>query len=1000
MKTLTAAALTEIAKQFGTEPLSIVEIEWEPGSVSQYADREVEGIQGKILSISAITSVITIENVRATDVNISLDDTDGTIKAILDEVDIHKKSATIYQYYGDLTLTDKFTVFKGKISTPFTWGEDDRQINFSIVSEIESFEVGFSPEEGQLDFVSEDLIGNPWPLVFGSYVYAPATKVWQIPQAHTLDLLVRHDPLLEWKIIQIVNAYQLELFIFTFWGLVVRGASLLAPPVSEVLTEYVKAIIREDLLFIEIVKKERELDSKKWECQKHPGDRFLRDDLVKLEEDLNNLAKLSHIIIIQKEYLEYLVKLCKFEYEMKKKALLEQINSNNRLRTLFADFIDAWKELCEQLRYERTTIRVQEAEYAGFPDGEPTDVIIKNVQARVQFDHSNKTMTILVLPVGRYQNIPVQWPWTPDDEPCTSPATYDGMDMFRIQQVDHPSLEGLYLLVKKYGTQDTETTKVRHIIKVRKHKGQKIYFNLIKWATQWTGQPPGVDMDDYIRKIVDTPYIRGPFGNAIPSTFFTGQFDPALWARPESQLLLAILSTIPGGVNKDEYKNLATLVFLLPKDQLSDQLILIAPTPDDVYTIIGPEVVEVIEASALPLASWFYNYVIPFEEVPSNLLFEAPPGTTIRPAGPDCEIYIANILPSTIKAVHAYRENEDGERYLAPIPSRYYIKNESADLGTYQVTALTFPRALRNIPSENWEDDVYVTLVSSVGPNVVDIMEWIIDTYTDKTVDATNFATAKTLIQSGGEELYPANICLLSRPNALEELNRIAWESRFALYLQNDVFFLKYLSAEPTQDDSLTRADVETETLKIEYSATEDLVTRMIATYNKTGLPLEPGEKQSKYVLRHNIKKYGLHSSTEHFHIYNIPELVLKSATFWMIRRSNTWKKIRFQTFHTKIRLDTLDTLLLSFSETFFANSPIKGIIEQAEYNSAENSIMMLVHTGIKTGEMDQYIHFWPALQDPPEEFPTNLEIELGFAGGYGPGQGVTGTIDDCPEED
>jgi len=82
---------------------------------------------------------------------------------------------------------------------------------------------------------------------------------------------------------------------------------------------------------------------------------------------------------------------------------------------------------------------------------------------------------------------------------------------------------------------------------------------------------------------------------------------------------------------------------------------------------------------------------------------------------------------------------------------------------------------------------------------------------------------------------------------------------------------------------------------------------------------------------------------------------------------------------------------------SFFADSAIKTVVEQATYDSKTNSINLLVHTGIKTGSMVQYVHFWPALNDPTIEFPTEAEIELGYAGGYGPGQGVTGTINDCP---
>lgn len=47
MKTLTANAQAEIAKAYGTEPISIVEIIWESGGSSFYADRLIDGIPAK-----------------------------------------------------------------------------------------------------------------------------------------------------------------------------------------------------------------------------------------------------------------------------------------------------------------------------------------------------------------------------------------------------------------------------------------------------------------------------------------------------------------------------------------------------------------------------------------------------------------------------------------------------------------------------------------------------------------------------------------------------------------------------------------------------------------------------------------------------------------------------------------------------------------------------------------------------------------------------------------
>ena len=158
MKTLTSAAETAIEKKYGVELITVVEIFWNVDSPTYYADKDVDGILGKILQHSPLESILTSDNVQTYTANVTLDDTDGSIKAIIESTDVHKKSANIYQFVNgtDFTL-DKILVYSGEITTPFTWGEGERSITFNISSEIESFEIGFSPEESQLSLWSVSL---------------------------------------------------------------------------------------------------------------------------------------------------------------------------------------------------------------------------------------------------------------------------------------------------------------------------------------------------------------------------------------------------------------------------------------------------------------------------------------------------------------------------------------------------------------------------------------------------------------------------------------------------------------------------------------------------------------------------------------------------------------------------------------------------------------------------------------------------------------------------
>jgi hypothetical protein len=177
MRSISSNALAKLATNLGTEPLNIVEIAWVPGAQrTKYADRDLANIKGRILELSEIDAVITLTGTDSQKISVTLDDTDGSIKAIMDTADIHKRPCWVYQTFDGLDLSDRFLIFKGVISSPVVWNEGDRTIRFDVISQIESAEVGFSIEEGDFVDPPEELIGKPWPLCFGTVINVPALR--------------------------------------------------------------------------------------------------------------------------------------------------------------------------------------------------------------------------------------------------------------------------------------------------------------------------------------------------------------------------------------------------------------------------------------------------------------------------------------------------------------------------------------------------------------------------------------------------------------------------------------------------------------------------------------------------------------------------------------------------------------------------------------------------------------------------------------------------------
>ena len=178
MRNISAAGLAKLALRYGNEPITIIEVDWVAGSTSVYADRTVGSIPGRIVEVGDLDNVVNVSNNSGSqELAVTLDDTDGSIKAIFDSHDVHKRTARVYQYFTGLDLSDKFLLFSGKVSSPITWSERDRTVKFTILSQLEDKEIGFSAEEGQFPYLPADMVGKAWPMIFGKVVNCPTLQV-------------------------------------------------------------------------------------------------------------------------------------------------------------------------------------------------------------------------------------------------------------------------------------------------------------------------------------------------------------------------------------------------------------------------------------------------------------------------------------------------------------------------------------------------------------------------------------------------------------------------------------------------------------------------------------------------------------------------------------------------------------------------------------------------------------------------------------------------------
>lgn len=346
--------------------------------------------------------------------------------------------------------------------------------------------------------------------------------------------------------------------------------------------------------------------------------------------------------------------------------------------------------------------------------------------------------------------------------------------------------------------------------------------------------------------------------------------------------------------------------------------------------------------------------------------------------------YIVNIMPGTVQSVWTHSV-VNGTAFLVQIPTNFYTVG-TMTFGPLTVVTIDIPIALSQI-NDTWQDDIYVHFKSDVGPNTVDIIEYLINNNCPGyTTDAASFAAVKTKLEG-----LPSSFTLYERKEVFQLLQEIAWQAACALYVIDNKFYIKYLPFRSSSVDDILKTDILLESLRIGHTATEDLITKMILEWKHSDSLNNP----NKIVLRHNVRKYGTKKATHQFYIYNWLYPILKHGTFWLIRKANTWKKCIFNTALTKLNLETLDYIDINLPGVL-ANSAVRSIIEQATYDSENHSIAFECWTPVKSGEMSEYIFAYPNSAVETELFPTEEERIAGMMGsGNEFNQAVVGTLPD-----
>lgn len=941
MRTLSTAAQTTVAQKMGNKPITIVGFQLVDSTTEiLYADKEIVTpdniyIKGDLLDISAMDDIVNLTmNASSAELAITIDDTDGSFKALFDTYDLAKKTVTVYQWFEGLNFTEKFITFRGEIYSDVVWSEGDRTFKITVVSKLQDNQIGFAPVQGQFGFVTPELAGTAWPLVFGTCGYVPGVKVIEAPRGVLENPIGFVDPTLIAKYNELVFRQTVLIDQFNVLSLMYAMTDTIAPPPGAILTDYLNTIISEDSLRRKIqdnlIKLALKDDQIKKETVKQTKQN-LKNNRNQLENTIVQQTQQMRQLMVNKDGDQQQAQAAAYALQLKEQIIQNQSNILTQELALSVQMIQILGIEAYQATYQLQEFGVYLGER--FPQGVSTDIIINDMRIRGSFSGTAFTPTVYGLP--KYTNIGI-----------VPPPLGSRLDAFYITD-PAISLKGMYCWCND-----------GIIVQVTEQIGTMCIFQL---------------------KELSPTDIQNNQNPQSPQNLGNGQQQVSSGSIAYLQSGQADLP-----LDDNEVQVISSLENTLATELLLQQAQGVPPPPT-YYEFTTFNISHINEVAPIMLLPWLNQLThTQIEALPDSGMWYAEAGSTVYRADDYQQTYVVNLLPSSVLNVFAYR-TVNNKKTLTAVPTNYYTKNENKSLGPFHLTMITLVKPLSEYVGEQWEDQIYVTLVSSVGPNTVDILEYLITTYgSGITYDATSFNYVKGKIDN-----YPSHFGLFDLRELVQTLQEIAWQARCALYLKDNVFYIKYLSETPTSVATISESDIEAGSLGIKLSPTEDVYTKLVASWKTDYAQQQPNQ----LILQHNVKKYGLIENDYDYYIYNIESLVEKSSTFWMIRYSNTWKIVTFKTFLHNLKVETLDAVTLHFNTPYICNTDVLGIVQKAEYNSSDNTIDMEVWIPVKAGTLDVYDLAYPSSVSISTIFPTPQEVFEGMAGGGPPGNNVAGQL-------
>jgi hypothetical protein len=299
------------------------------------------------------------------------------------------------------------------------------------------------------------------------------------------------------------------------------------------------------------------------------------------------------------------------------------------------------------------------------------------------------------------------------------------------------------------------------------------------------------------------------------------------------------------------------------------------------------------------------------------------------------------------------------------VDSAYYsVNNES--VGGKTVTLVSFPIALSKIEGENWQDDIFVDC-TGLSSNIANQIEWILETFTDLTVDPVSFSTAASLVGD-----TPGHFVLADQEDALSLSEKMAWQARCLLFTKDNVAFLRPLFTNNIIGGALTANEIKLKGAELGFTETEDLVT----VFNATWVQDYSGHKEGnqKTVFKNEVDRYGVIPQDYNFFCFTTLRAVQVSASFWAYRYSHSWRKITVQSFLPALGIEAYDGVFVSYPA--LSAYGLRGFAESVNHNHDSSLIEIKIELGSKAGDHSggqpiEDPHYWTGGNEPKDGYTS-----------------------------